>query len=79
MEKIWLQKYPECVPKNINPDAFASINDLFEKTAEKFRRKPALYQMGLKMSYEKLDKKSKDFAAYLQQKLGLKKAIDLPL
>ncbi|MEK6731323.1 MAG: AMP-binding protein [Pseudomonadota bacterium] len=73
MEKIWLQKYPECVPKNINPDAFASINDLFEKTAEKFRRKPALYQMGLKMSYEKLDKKSKDFAAYLQQKLGLKK------
>src|SRR3989338_8740844 len=73
MEKIWLQKYPECVPRNINPDAFASINDLFEKTAEKFRRKPALYQMGLKMSYKKLDKKSKDFAAYLQQKLGLKK------
>ena len=82
MERIWLKNYPDNVPADIDPDVFSSIVDLFEYSAKKYRKQPALYNMGSTLKYGQLDKKTKYFAAYLQHHLQLKKgdriAIMLP-
>jgi len=72
-EKIWLNNYPEGVPHEINPDAYQSIVDLFEQSVTNYRKKPALNNFGTTMTYDELDKRSRDFAAYLQQYLGKQK------
>ncbi|MBS0358408.1 MAG: AMP-binding protein [Proteobacteria bacterium] len=82
MEKIWLKQYPQGIPSEINPDAYSSLVDLFEKTCQKFPNKIAVSNYGVSLTYAELRKKARDFAAYLQQKLQLKKgdrvAIMLP-
>ena len=32
MEKVWFKKYQKGVPHEINPDRYASINDIFEES-----------------------------------------------
>lgn len=82
MEKIWLKSYAPGVPAEINPDAYQSIVDIFEKSCELHRQSSAFYNLGNTLTYDKVDKLSRDFAAYLQQILKLKKgdriAIMLP-
>lgn len=82
MEKPWLRSYPKNMPETINPDDFSSIADLFSRSCEKFNDKKAVSNMGASLTYQELDHKTKNFAAYLQQSLGLKKgdriAIMLP-
>ena len=71
MEKIWLKSYPEGVPEEINPDAYRSIIEIFDQSVAKFSDKPAFENLGTTYTYRELDQKSTDFAAYLQQELGL--------
>lgn len=72
MEKIWLERYPEGVPSEIDPDHYKSLVDIFEECTEKYRDKVAFVCMDREMTYAELDEKSAQFAAYLQG-LGLKK------
>ena len=72
-EKIWLKEYPEGVPAEIDPDRYASLPDLIEKTCRKFADKPAYNNFGCSMSYAELERLSRDFAAFLQGLPGLKK------
>jgi long-chain acyl-CoA synthetase len=82
MEKIWLKNYPKNIPHEINPDSFTSLTDLFKLAVKQFGEKPALYNLGTTITYNTLEKKSRDFAAYCQQHLKLQKgdriAIMLP-
>ena len=82
MEKIWLNSYPQGVPYEINPDQYSSLVDLLTSNMEKYHNLPAFSNYNTVMSYGTLDKLSKNFAAYLQKKLKLKKgerfAIMLP-
>lgn len=82
MEKIWLQHYPPGVPAEINPDTYQSLAQAFEESCKKFADLPAFYNMGVFLSYKELDQLTRNFAAYLQEDLGLKKgdrlAIMLP-
>lgn len=73
MEKIWLKSYPPGVPAEINPDAYQSIVELFEKSCREHSELPAFTNMSVTITYHQLDKLSRDFAAYLQQQLKLKK------
>lgn len=73
MEKIWLESYPEGVPAEINPDAYQSLVEIFEQVCVQFNQKPAFYNLGVTITYQQLNKYAKDFAAYLQQILKLKK------
>ncbi len=73
MEKIWLKRYPEGIPAEINPDEYRSLVDLFEQSCRRFRAHNAFANMGYVMTFAELDAKSRDFAAYLQNELGLKK------
>ncbi|WP_147277450.1 AMP-binding protein [Aquicella lusitana] len=82
MEKIWLKSYPQGVPAEINPDAYQSLAEVIEQSCQQFRDRPAFYNMGVSLTYAQLDEYSREFAAYLQHELKLKKgdrlAIMLP-
>jgi len=82
MERIWLKSYPEGMPSEISDIAHTSIPDMFESCCQKFSDKNAVANMGVTLTYKEVDELSKQFAAYLQQNLGLKKgdrfAIMLP-
>ena len=71
MEKIWLKSYPEGVPAELPPSEFRSIRDMFEKTFAEHPDRPAYANMGTTMSYRELDERSRQFACYLQNTLGL--------
>ncbi|MDP7591145.1 MAG: long-chain-fatty-acid--CoA ligase FadD [Litorilituus sp.] len=74
MEKIWLEKsYPPGVPFDINPDKYPSLVAMFNKYSAQYSDRVAYINMGAKISYAKLAKQATDFAAYLQQDLGLEK------
>ncbi len=73
MEKIWLKSYPPGVPDEINPAQYHSLVELFLKSCEKYRDLPAFSNLGVEITYDTLDKLTRDFAAYLQQTLQLKK------
>ena len=68
----WQASYGS-IPKDINPDAVASVVELMEQAMQRFADKPAFRCAGQTLSYAQVDKLSRDFAAYLQNKLGVKK------
>jgi len=71
VEKVWLKNYQKGVPHEINPDVFSSIPDMFEHNTRKFHDKTALINYGSELTYGELDEKSREFAAFLQQDLGM--------
>ncbi|MCI2285767.1 AMP-binding protein [Colwellia sp. MSW7] len=74
MEKIWLEKsYPPGVEYDIDPDKYNSIVDLFTKYTQIYQNNTAFVNMGATLSYGELAQQASDFAAYLQQDLGLVK------
>jgi long-chain acyl-CoA synthetase len=82
MEKVWLKQYPEGIPAEVDVTAFSSIKEIFETSCARFADLPAYGNMGVSITYRELDALSRDFAAYLQKVVGLKKgdrmAIMLP-
>ncbi|ACR68803.1 long-chain-fatty-acid--CoA ligase FadD [Edwardsiella ictaluri] len=73
MEKVWLKRYPVDVPAEINPDHYASLVDMFEHAVARYADQPAFINMGQIMTFRKLEERSRAFAAYLQNGLGLQK------
>ncbi|OGT37558.1 MAG: long-chain-fatty-acid--CoA ligase [Gammaproteobacteria bacterium RIFCSPHIGHO2_12_FULL_37_14] len=82
MEKNWLKSYPPGIPAEINPDAYQSIIEIFNRACQRYNDQPAFYNFGVTLTYRQLDHYSHSFAAFLQQELKLKKgdrlAIMLP-
>ncbi|GAB2931138.1 long-chain-fatty-acid--CoA ligase FadD [Hafnia psychrotolerans] len=73
MEKVWLKRYPSDVPENIDPDRYSSLVEMFENAVLRYADSPAFINMGEVMTFRKLEERSRAFAAYLQNELGLKK------
>jgi long-chain acyl-CoA synthetase len=67
----WLDHYPDGVPTEINPDDYSSLTALIEDSFKKYADKPAFENMGKLFTFAEMDKLSRDFAAYLQNELGL--------
>jgi long-chain acyl-CoA synthetase len=82
MDKVWLASYPPGVPAEINPDEYRSLADMLGKGFTRHADRPAFISMGRSVSYGELERLSRNFAAYLQQVVGLRKgdriAIMLP-
>ncbi|QHJ10935.1 Long-chain-fatty-acid--CoA ligase [Paraglaciecola mesophila] len=72
MEKSWLKSYDARVPHEINPDSYASINDIFEQAVSTYADSVSYINLGQSITFKELEQKSKQFAAYLQHS-GLKK------
>jgi long-chain acyl-CoA synthetase len=73
MEKIWLNHYPKGIPAEVDVHEFASLKDVLKRSCERFSDLPAYSNMGVSLTYAELDLYSRDFAAYLQNSLGLHK------
>ncbi|WP_261319468.1 AMP-binding protein [Microbulbifer agarilyticus] len=74
MNRPWQETlYPPGVPTEIDPDAHASINEVFQESVKKFAHKPSFISMGYELTYAQLGEKAEAFAAFLQQDLGLVK------
>ncbi|WP_437612137.1 long-chain-fatty-acid--CoA ligase FadD [Erwinia sp. V71] len=73
MSKVWLNRYPADVPAEIDSERYISLIDLFEQSAKRYADQPAFINMGQVMTFRKLEERSRAFAAYLQNGLGLKK------
>ncbi|MDP1574723.1 MAG: AMP-binding protein [Coxiellaceae bacterium] len=71
--KVWLQHYTHGVPETINPDIFSSLPDYFEKAVRDFSDRPIYTCFGTTLTYQAVDRLANNIAAFLQQKLGLKK------
>lgn len=67
----WLDRYPDNVPHEINPDEYRSLLDMFEQSIVRFADKPAFSNLGRTLSYAEVDQLTRDFAAFLQKRLGL--------
>ena len=61
------------IPKEIDPDACRSVVELMETAMKRFADLPAMRCAGQTLSYADIDRLSRDFAAYLQGPLGVKK------
>jgi len=81
MERIWLKSYPPGVPADIDPTRYRSLIELFDKSIGKYRERPAFHSMGKTISFDQLDKRSRDFAGWLQSRglaKGARVAIMMP-
>ena len=77
----WLKKYPHGIPANINPEQYPTVVDLLEQAIKKYEKKIAFSCMGKALTYEQIDKYSRDFGAYLLSRgvePGEKVAIMMP-
>jgi long-chain acyl-CoA synthetase len=78
----WFAKYPLGIPHEIKLYEYPSLLELFEDCFKKYSSRVAFENMGATLTYGQVDQLSRDFAAYLQNDLGLKKgeriAIQMP-
>ena len=72
-QRPWLANYPQGVPADIDPDAYASINDVARQAIDKHRDRQAYHSMGKELSYGELDALVDNFASYLLNDLKLSK------
>jgi long-chain acyl-CoA synthetase len=70
------------VPSEICQNSYGSLVELFDQSIAKYGQLPAFDCMGTSISFDTLDRRSRNFAAYLQQELALPRgsrvAIQLP-
>src|SRR3989338_6073196 len=83
MEKIWLKSYAPHVSAEIPAIAADdSIVKLFSESCQRFAEQTAYSNLGTQLKFKDVQRFSLQFAAFLQQKLGLQKgqrlAIMLP-
>src|SRR5262252_5234228 len=71
--KHWLAAYGEEIPCEIDPDAHHSVLEMLEAAMQRFAERPAFHCFGHTLTYADTDRLSRQFAAYLQGSLGVKK------
>jgi long-chain acyl-CoA synthetase len=67
-DRPWLKHYPSGMPANINPDQYPNLLAILDETFNKYRHKPAFVGFGKELSFDEVDKMSRNFAAYLHSR-----------
>jgi long-chain acyl-CoA synthetase len=73
MNRPWTNTYGPDVPLEIDADAWPSTVGLFEAAVEEFADHPAFQCFDQTMTYAEVDRASRAIAAWLQQKLGVRR------
>lgn len=73
MNKIWFDNYPVGAAREINPDQYDNLIEMFERAVQRHPDIPAYINMGKVLTFRKLEERSRAFAAYLQNELSLEK------
>ena len=71
--RIWQKSYSEGIPYEIDTSDCNSINELFRDAVESYGGKVAFSSFGSELTYQDVGRLSRNFAAYLQNDLGIKK------
>jgi len=71
--KPWFKNYPDGVAHEINPDKYHSMLELFHDTVDQFQDNTAYVSFGTELSFNDIDRLSRNFAAYLQTYLSVEK------
>src|SRR5215469_15386068 len=79
MHKVWLNSYPAGVQAEIDLSEYASINDILTRTCHEFPNHPAFRNFGATLTYCQLERRVRDFAAYLEGLPGLGKGSRIAL
>lgn len=74
MRKIWVDSYPAGIPPEVDVRPYASLAHLLAISCQRFRGHTAFVNMGVELDYCELDRLSRDFGAFLQQDLRLRRA-----
>ena len=77
----WLKHYPANMPANIDPNTYKNLLEVLDVTFKKYRYKIAFTCFGKDMTFDEVDRYSKQFAAYLHSRglePGDKLAIMMP-
>lgn len=72
MQKVWLKNYQTGIPHEIKVN-HKSLAEIFDETIQRNKSKPAFANFGTELTYDELNKKTRDFAAFCQQELKLEK------
>ncbi|WP_246216491.1 AMP-binding protein [Paraburkholderia agricolaris] len=70
--RLWAPSYGD-IPLEIDADAHRSVTHMLEHAMRTFADRPAFRSFGQTLTYADIDRLSRDFAAYLQQTLGIAK------
>jgi len=73
MNRPWLAHYPEGVPADIDPATYPSLAALIATAVARWRDKDAFANRGTRLGYGRFDELSRNFAAFLHGRLGLRK------
>jgi long-chain acyl-CoA synthetase len=78
----WFKSYPAGTPHEVKLYEYNSVTEIFEESSAKYKEKVAFENMGVTLTFGEVDELATNFAAYLQNELGLKKgdriAIQMP-
>ena len=81
-QEVRVFPYEQAVLKELNPEGYTSLVDMFEEACAKFPERPAFTAIGQTLSFADIDRLSRDFAAYLLGPAGLRPgqriAVQLP-
>ena len=73
MTKPWFKNYPDNVAHEVDTHYYDSMLDLFNQSVVKYKKTTAFSNFERELSFNDVDRLSKDFAAYLQTQLHIKK------
>ncbi len=71
MDKIWLKRYTEGVPHEIDLDPSESLVDIFSQACKRYGGRVAFSNLGQSLTYREIDDLSARFATWLQTETGL--------
>jgi long-chain acyl-CoA synthetase len=66
MDRIWTKHYPPGTPPEISIDAARTLVDVFMDSCKHFAALPAFHNLGTTLTYADIERRSRDFAAWLQ-------------
>jgi long-chain acyl-CoA synthetase len=69
----WVDRYPTGVPRDPPASPFRTLPEMVEASASKFGARAAYCNFGVEMSFAQTRALARDFAAYLQNRLGVHK------
>ncbi len=71
--KPWLATYGDSIPAEIDANAYTSVVDMLEQAMQRYADRIAFRSFSNAITFADTDRLSRDFAAFLQQELGVKK------
>jgi long-chain acyl-CoA synthetase len=73
MTKPWFKNYPKNVAHEVDLNRHTSLLPLFHQTTAKYQQQTAFSNFGTDLTFNQVDSLSRDFAAFLQNKLNIVK------